>query len=298
MSELLMPVEVTVAFAHAEVQVIAEDHEIDLLHIKGPALDESLRRPWPDEVTGQRRESIDADVLVRPSHVDRLLKAMAHNGWRCLYDFADGSAFEHAATWARDDLASVDVHRHFPGIDGDPERAFETLWAERGTTDIGGVACAAPSLTAQRLIVLTHAARGQSARNLADRHRSWLDLDLSARGEIEKLADLVGARVALYAATDRLELVRGHRTYPLWRHLTGEKGSLLDLWWARVRSARDVRSAVRLGWRMLAPNVRRMETSLGRPPTPREVAVAYRDRLLLGARIMRRSLLMKRRGSR
>jgi hypothetical protein len=293
MSGPLMPVEVTVAFAHAEVQVIAEDAGVDLLHIKGPALDESLRRPWPDDITGRRRESIDADVLVRPSHVARLLNAMKSSGWRRLYDFADGSAFEHAATWARDDLASVDVHRHFPGIEGPPEAAFDVLWSERRSADIGGVECAVPSVTGQRLVILIHAARGRSGRDVADRHRSWLDLDQSAKEEIEHLAEQVGATVALYAATDRLEQVRGHRTYPLWRHLTSEQTSLTGLWWARVRSAPNAKSSVRLGWRMVAPNVRRMETVLGRPPTRSEVAGAYRDRLLFGLRSVKRE--MKRR---
>jgi hypothetical protein len=44
---------------------------------------------------------------------------------------------------------------------------------------------------------------------------------------------------------------------------------------------------------MVVPNVRRMETVLGRPPTRSEVAAAYRDRLLFGLRSVKRE--MKRR---
>lgn len=290
-----MPVEVTVALAHAEVQVLAETAGVDLLHIKGPALDESLRRPWPDEVSGRRRESIDADVLLRPAHVDRLRRAMGSHGWRCLYDFADDSAFEHAATWSREGLANVDVHRYFPGIEGDPERAFDVLWAERHVVSIAGIPCSVPDLSAQRLIVIVHAARGRSAREDADRHRAWVDLDDSARAEIEATARRVGATVALYAGTDRLDAVRGYRTYPLWRHLTTGDDSLLGLWWARVRSAPDLRSATRIGWRLMVPNVPRMAALLGRPPTRTEVAVAYRDRLLLGLTAVGRTVTRERR---
>ena len=288
MTPLVVPLHATVALAHAELQVLAEDQGVDLLHIKGPALDPSLLRPWPDDGTGSPRASIDADVLVRPSHVGRLLSTLETNGWRCLYDFADGSAFEHAATWARDDLSSVDVHRYFPGIERDAERAFDALWSDRSHQMIAGVDCTVPSLPAQRLIVLIHAARGRGPRSAADRERAWFALERHDREEIDALADELGARVALRAGTGRLESVRGERTYPLWRHLTTSDGSLLGLWWARVRSAPDARTAVRVGVRMLVPNAHRMETQLGRPPTRRELASAYRRRMVFGVSTLRR----------
>lgn len=271
------------AFAHAEVQAIAEDWGIDLLHIKGPALDESLRRSTP-EAPRPRRFSVDADVLVRPDHVSLLSAALTAHGWRCLYDFADGSAFEHAATWALDGLACVDVHRYFPGIEGDPAAAFDLLWAQRVERRIAGLACPVPALAAQRLIVLIHAARGRSLRDDGDRRRAWFDLDEQSRAEVDALADRVSAKVALRAGTDRLDSVRGERTYPLWRHLTTEGGSLPGLWWARVRSAPTVWAGLRVGVRMLLPNPRRMQTGFGRPATRREMLDAYRDQVRRGAK--------------
>jgi len=291
-----LPFSVLVEFTHADVQAIAADHGVDLLHIKGHALDPTLRRPWPDASTGELRTSIDADVLVRPSHVNRFAAALNAQGWRRLFDFADGSAFEHAATWGLDGLASLDVHRYFPGIEIDPEQAFDILWSARESIQIAGITCPVPSLTAQRLIVVIHAARGRSRRDAADRGRAWESLSDSEREEIDQLAERLGARVALYAGTGRLASVRGERTYPLWRHLTEGGGSRLDLWWSRVVSAPDTRSAIRIGARMILPNTRRMETHLGRPPTGREIARAYAARVALGVRTIRRSLA--RRGQR
>lgn len=265
---------------------MAEDHEVDLLHIKGPALDRSLQRSGPS-IGRSARPSIDTDVLVRPSHVDRLTAALRANGWRRMYDFADGSAFEHAATWSRLDLANLDVHRYFPGIEAHPEHAFEVLWDERSIADIAGLACPVPSLDAQRLIVLIHAARGRSPRDRDDRDRAWYDLDDAERARIDELADRLSARVAVRAGTGRLDSVRGERTYPLWHHLTTGNGSLSSLWWARVRSAPSWRHSVRVGVRMVIPNRHRMETALGRPPTQRELLRAYRDQVSMAVRVVR-----------
>lgn len=289
MSVPVLPVAATVALAHAEVQAIAEDCGVDLLHIKGPALDESLRRPWPEGRT-PKRFSVDADVLVRPEHVSGFCAALAAHGWRCLYDFADGSAFQHASTWGLDGLACVDVHRYFPGIEGDPGAAFDVLWAARGERLIGGLACPVPALAAQRLIVLVHAARGRSARDDADRQRAWFGLDEESRTEVDALADQVSAKVALRAGTDRLDSVRGERTYPLWRYLTTEGGSLPGLWWARVRSAPSTRARLRVGVRMLLPNPRRMQTRFGRPATRREMVTAYGGQFRRGVRAVTRAI--------
>ena len=284
-----MPPGVGVALAHAEVQAIAEDARVDLLHIKGPALDESLLRSWPKGRTGQRA-SIDTDVLVRPTHVARLTASLTAHGWRCLYDFRDGSAFEHAATWGLQGLVCVDLHRYFPGIEANPQEAFDILWAERAERRIAGVACWVPSLPAQRLIVLIHAARGHAVRDVADRQRAWYSIDEQSREEVDALAARVSAHVALRASTGRLQSVQGEPTYRLWRHLTSDSTSPLSLWWARVSAAPTRRDRMRVGARLLLPNPRRIATALGRPPTRREMLTAYRSQIGRGAHAISRSV--------
>ena len=139
-----MPTSVSIRFTHAALQAIAEDNDIDLLHIKGPTVDERLLAVVSagDQLCGApgtvARQSVDADVLVRPAHVDRLFEVMHRHGWVTAYDFADGSAFEHAATLTHPVLSPADVHRRFPGIGIDAPTAFERLWAERHTVLIAG----------------------------------------------------------------------------------------------------------------------------------------------------------------
>src|SRR6187200_1631590 len=123
MTAVPIDLQARVRLAHAAVQALAEQHGIDLLHVKGPALDASLSRP--------DRPSSDADVLVRPAQVEAFTAHLRAHGWRLVTDFASGSAFEHAANYHHGHWGYVDVHRVFPGITLEPDEAFELLWSER-----------------------------------------------------------------------------------------------------------------------------------------------------------------------
>lgn len=261
-----MPWTVGIRFSHAALQVLADDHDVDLLHIKGPAVDEAL--------LGGARQSIDADVLVRPAHVDRLIAAMHEHGWRTQYRFEDGSAFEHASTQVHPVLAPVDVHRRFPGIDADAGAAFERLWSDRHLTDLAGMPCAVPSVAAQRLLLILHAARAGRLTH-GDITRSWGKASEGERAEVAQVAVDVGATVALAAGTGHLDDFVGVRGYELWKVLSTGDGSRARLWVARVKAAPTKRAAVRTAVRLIVPNRHRMEAGLGRPPTAGEVISAY-----------------------
>jgi hypothetical protein len=285
-----MPWSVGIRFSHAALQALAEDHGVDLLHIKGPAVDESLG--------GATRHSIDADVLVRPSHVERLIAAMHEHGWQTQYLFEDGSAFEHASTLVHPFLAPVDVHRRFPGIDGDSARAFERLWGERHDTDLAGMPCPVPSVDAQRLILILHATRA-GALNHADIQRSWKEATEEQRQRLTALAGEIGAGLALAAGTGSLHEHVGERGYDLWRVLSSGDTSRGRLWLARVGSAGTRRAALRTGVRLVVPNRHRMATTLGRPPTGRELVAAYVSSARRGVRevtLLLRSAARNRRG--
>lgn len=282
-----MPRSVGIRFTHAALQALAEDNGIDLLHIKGPAVDDLLlavRSPGDSLLMAAgtvARQSVDADVLVRPAHVDRLFDVMHRHGWTTAYHFADGSAFEHAATMTHPVLATADVHRRFPGIGIDASAAFERLWAERHSVSIAGTPCPVPSLTAQRLVLIVHAARG-GALHHSDIQRSWTCATEGERAAVQHLADLLGAEVALAAGTGRLEEYEGTRGYELWRALSTGEQSQVRIWVARVKSEPTASSALRTAVRLILPNPRRMHTSLGRPPTAREMAQAYAQRARWG----------------
>ena len=74
MTEVVLPIRVRVAMAHAALQVMADEAGIDVLHIKGVAVDPALR--------SDRQSGTDADLLVRPAQVEPLIEIMTARGWR------------------------------------------------------------------------------------------------------------------------------------------------------------------------------------------------------------------------
>ena len=277
-----MPASVGVQFSHACLQVLADDHGIDLLHIKGPAVDESLLdRTTVQDPDTQRsveqpvpRNSVDADVLVRPSHVSRLFEAMSRHGWRMAFDFVDGSAFEHASTWEHPSFEHVDVHRQFPGIGLDPEAAFDILWGARHATLIAGLSCPVPDTTAQRLILILHAVRGGDLEH-SDIRNSWTLASDDQRRRVERLAADLRAEVALAAATGHLDDYRDAREYDLWKVLSTGDRSRTRLWLARVKAQPTPAAGIRMGLKLVLPNRNRMAQRLGRRPTTGELASEY-----------------------
>lgn len=273
-----LPLAVSVQMAHAAIQVLAEDNQIDLLHIKGPAVDSRLLQqrevvdPETREVVWEPvpRDSLDADVLVRPVHVGRLLRAMTAHGWALKVPFEAGSAFEHAATLAHPFLGHVDLHREFPGIGLAPDKAFGRIWAEREQAQIAGVACPVPSLAAQRLLLIVHAARGRIDNN-GDVRRAWYAADPLEQEAVRALAADLGADVALAAGTGRLHEFSNSRQHDLWLALSTGETSLPRLWKARVRAAPNPASALRIGIKLILPRAGRLAVQLGRTPTLREL---------------------------
>ena len=287
-----MPAHVGVRFAHAAVQAIADSVGVDVLHIKGPAVDPNLLETVSriDEAgavhqVSIERQSLDADVLVRPDQVDTLLDAMCRHGWVLRVDFVDGSAFEHAATMGHPLLAPVDVHRRFPGFGEDADRVFRTLWRDKQTFDIAGRSCVVPHLIAQRLLLLLNAVRGGPARR-AEIDRLWSDASPQDRQAVEQLAAETGAQVALAAAVGNLADHRGSREHDLWWVLSTGQDSLLSLWLARVRAQPSARSALREAVRLVVPNPRRLAFTLGRPLSRREIAAAWAERIGEGIRAL------------
>lgn len=290
---IVMPASIGIRFAHASLQVLAEDARIDLLHIKGPAIDHDLiGREASDDASHAvaqipSRASVDADVLVRPSHLPAILDVMQRHGWVSDYGFEDDSPFEHAATMKHALLGPVDLHRRFPGIGLSAEAAFDLLWVDRCTVHIAGYPCTVPSVTGQRLILLLSAARDGVAGH-PDIDPCWTNASGDAREGVVALADKLDADVALAAASGRLDDFRGRREHPLWLALSNGETSMPKIWAARVRAEQNPRAAIRMGVRLIVPNRGRLEASLGRMPTQRELAQAWVDRTRWGAGELRR----------
>ncbi|GGF51608.1 hypothetical protein GCM10011519_27000 [Marmoricola endophyticus] len=260
-----------VRMAHATLGSLATEHRLDLLHVKGPALDPAL--------TGEgERSSSDADVLIRPGHVDRLVSLLVAHHWRLVTGFARGSAFEHAANYRHPHWGYADLHRSFPGLTVPAADAFDALWADRATTRIAHVECAVPSLLDQGLLLLLHAARdGRSTRAQHDVRRAWEEQPASARSALRERADGLGAEVALAAALGELGRHADDRTAALWRYYS-EGGSRLDELRARVRAAPTPRAKLRVAADGLRVNPEYVAMAIGHEPSVAELAQARRER--------------------
>ncbi len=258
-----------VQLGHAALQWLAERAGIQVLHLKGPALDATLTRG--------PRLSTDADIWVRPSRIRDFVAALDTYEWSRVTDFGDGSPFEHASTWLHPAWGYVDVHRRFPGM-RDGEETFDRLWADHTLTDIAGRACPVPSLTAQRLILMLHAARGDSPRAAGDMDLAWAEADPEMRHEIRELVADLGAEVGFAAAMGHLDAVRDRPEWALWAAFT-RHGSRLGEWRGRFVAARGCRAKAGVLVRSLRVNRAHLEMDRGRPLSRGELVGAYVARL-------------------
>ena len=265
-----LPVRLRVHLAHATVEAIAAEAGADVLHIKGPACDPALRPVG--------RASVDADVLVRPSHLNRLRAGLSRHGWQQVTPLQGGGLVHHSTNWYHGELGQLDVHVRFPGIQIAPADAFEVLWRDRGLQQIAHRQCTVPSVTAQRLIVLLHAARNMPGR--ADEVRlAWTQAPPEAKADVRALVGELDADVAFSVTTGNLEDYRDRPEYQLWRlYSGGDPGANWFL--AGVRASPAGFQRIRLTFLRhllgVAANIpKRIEIKLGRKPTPADMARGY-----------------------
>ncbi|WKK71693.1 hypothetical protein Q0F99_00205 [Rathayibacter oskolensis] len=110
-----------------------------MLSIKGPvAVAEGIRAPYVPS---------DADLLVEPSELHRMVAELVRLGWR----ERPGEALprlldEHSVTLIHDSWpCDLDLHRRFPGFLAEDNHVFELMWSSRTEIDIAGIACPVPS---------------------------------------------------------------------------------------------------------------------------------------------------------
>jgi len=265
-----IPLRARVRLAHAAVQALATRCGVDLLHIKGPAVDPGLRR--------EDHGGADVDVIVRPDQLDVLLAALTGAGWRRATGFTAGSPFDHAANYVHEHWGLLDVHRTYPGLDADPGLTFRTLWRDRRTIQLAAVDCAVPDRTAQSLILLLHAARTRAGGGHPDIGPNWSDLEEEQRRQIRDLAATLHAEVGLAAATGELGRYAGDPRAALWRAV-GDGGSRLAEWRARVRAAPTARAKASVALRSLGVNRYYLEQRLGHPASRTEMAREFARRI-------------------
>jgi hypothetical protein len=286
-SRVRVPLQVRLRFGHAAVQYVADQVGADILHIKGAAVDPTLR---------SGHFGTDVDVIVRPDQVAILDRALRRAGWTLYSTFANGSPFGHAQTYLHADWGYLDVHRRFPGIAVGPAEAFDRMWEDRARLEIAGVSCSVPSVIAQRVMLVLNAARSSSGGR-RDLPIVWDGADAAQRAAMARLVSLLRAEVAFAAATGDLERYRDEREYLLWK-VVSEGGPRSLEWWARIRAAHGFRARLRLVARAPLVNVDHLAHRLGRRPTKWEVIAEFVRRPVVAAREATRAARDRLRGQR
>ena len=269
-----VPLGVRLHLGRAAAQTLANASGIDLLHIKGDAVDPAVR---PSGDPGS-----DIDVMVRPDQVDVMDRVLRDHDWQLYTTFENGSPFGHAQTYLHELWGYIDLHRRFPGIRLDPAEAFDRLWRARGSIDFAGVACPVPSVPAQSAILLLNAARGRAGASF-DVSRLWTDASTETRSTIESEVDALDARLAWDAAVGDIERHRGDREYRLW-HAVSRGGTRAEEWWGRVLAQPTWGARIAMMLRLLLVNVEHLALRLGHEPKRREIVAEFFARPLRGIR--------------
>lgn len=269
--------QVRIELAHGVVQLLCDSRRIDALHIKGLALDPELRHPG--------RVSMDVDLLVRPPHIATLRAALSEHGWQQTGHFSTGSPFEHAENWHHETLGHLDLHRLIPGVSLPPDEAFDAFWGCRSQTPIAQVDCAVPSLDAQALIVLLHAARSHGDhRSRLDVEHVWRTADVTTQQRIRDLVGTMKAEVAFAAAVGGLEDFRHRPDYLLWKVNSSPDAARTTEWRARIKASPGIRSKASLAVRSLQVNRDHLRTLRGREPSRADMVREFMRRLSLATR--------------
>lgn len=269
-----MPLSVRLHFGRAAVQIIAENAGVDLLHIKGDAVD-PIVRPFA-------RVGSDVDVMVHPSQVVAFDDSLRQNGWSIYSTFELGSPFQHAQTYHHPLWGYLDVHRLFPGIGLAPDDAFARLWRERSQLDFAGVSCPVPSIAAQSAILVLNAARAGAGAS-EDVQRLWTDSPRDRLSALEAEIDALDAHLACDAALGGLERHKGERDYALWRAVS-RGGTRAEEWRGRLMAQPTLARKISIVVRAPMVNVEHLGHQLGHAPSRPEIMREFIARPLRGVR--------------
>lgn len=256
-----VPLPIRIQLSHAYFQHLALSHGLDILHIKGYA--------FAQEVYRLGRTSTDVDIIVRPSHIDRLVSLATSDGWEILAHFETGSIFEHAMTLYHGSWGLVDIHRYFPGLGDSNGSAFESLWNQRRTRNIAHYPCQLPSLIDSRIIVVVHGARSTATTN-PDITYLKETLSPSEWDEMRRRLPDLQAEVAFAAAMGELDLFKHHPDYLLWKSVSEDTPDHIR-WKARFGHAQGLKEKLHVVTSIFLVNKDHLAMELGHEPSKKEI---------------------------
>ncbi|WP_018156631.1 nucleotidyltransferase family protein [Demetria terragena] len=187
-----VPLADRVLLHHAAVQYVADEIQVPILHFKGPL----VAATFPHD--GQPRRSTDVDVFLRSEDLDALSQAMLGHGW-VEYDKTIEAEWHHSRVLEHPEFAcTVDLHTHYPGIHLGVTTVFDILDRDHEEVLLAARVCHAPARPVHGLLILLHAARGDSGQKGQTDIRRVIDsLTPAEMDHLLAVATELGCRPAL-----------------------------------------------------------------------------------------------------
>ncbi len=147
---------------YALIQSVANEHDIPLIFIKGPALHAQGLR--------EREHSGDVDVWADPSRYKDLASALTAWGWTIarleFINMTYHSVTAQGSEWG----CEVDIHFRFPGIGIDPSSAFCEIRRTGEPRQFAGVNSQVPNRASHAIIYALHLIRPSPGTRVPDRY--------------------------------------------------------------------------------------------------------------------------------
>lgn len=135
--------------AHAEVEQVAREVGVRLLHFKGYF----AKLDFPQRGGGAG----DADILVEPAGMTKLVSALLECGWVKVDDNLEGTAGHGQTLRHQKGSVEVDLHHYAQGMRSHWIQGFEHLWQRRRSTDFTYPALAVPAFLDHAVLLLADA---------------------------------------------------------------------------------------------------------------------------------------------
>lgn len=277
-SGLQVPLQARIMLSHAHLQHLAQEADLDILHIKGYI--------FGSDTYPRDRASTDVDVLVRPQHLEAFIEATRQAGWKAVTSFASGSDFHHAMTIYHPVWGLADIHRSFPGLGLGTAQAFEALWSQRRLKKMGGFPCQTTSLVDSWLLVYIHSARSTLDFKPDVRYLNSL-LSSRQREAVAQRVEQLGAELAYAAALGTLDRYSDHPDYLFWK-AASEPTTEVTRWYARVKNAPTFTEKLRTFLDIIFVNRDHLAMKLGHEPSAQEVCQHFFSRFSRLYRSLRR----------
>lgn len=227
--------------AHLEVQKLADEIGVRLLHFKG--------RMGQVDFPDRGGSASDADILVEPGRVHDLAEHMVSRGWDLADPNLDGLSGHGQALRHPLRAVEVDLHHYAQGMRATWNEGFDQLWHERRTIATSFPHYATPSHLDHAIILLADSVSDAVSSATTRKHRRQAVMKEALKFGQDKLAaraDALGLLTLIndgsLAPLSRKEQFR--QRLVMGRHSSSLRG--LSVWSLRIIDEPSFRGKVRV----------------------------------------------------